>query len=521
MMERGLEYLGVSPRKHEENGSVRKGLNQKPLYTSDAGHPISDDDNSLTIGESGTGIFEDVHLFEKNAHFNRERVPERVVHANGTGAHGYFEVTHDVTDLCKASFLSEVGKRTPVLGRWSSVTGETGFPDTNRDPRGFALKFYTDEGNWDMVGNNTPVFFVRDALKFPDLIHSQKRNPQTHMKDPNAFWDFLSLVPETLHQVLITFSPRGVPDGYRHMHGYGSHTFKWVNKEGKAHWVKFHFLSDQGIKNLPHERAVELAGINPDYAIEDLFQNIEKGNGPSWTFKVQVMPLEDAPFYRFDPFDLTKVWSHKDYPLREVGKLKFDRNPTNYFAEIEQASFSPGHMVPGIEASPDRVLQFRLIAYDDASRYRLGANYLQIPVNRCPFAKVQNYARDGPMTISDNGGNKPNYYPNSFEDLPRPDPAQPGVHPYKHDGGIVSRTPPKKWSEQDDYEQPRTLWQQMSAEDKEMTAKNIAGHIQGAKETIIQRQLGVFRRCDESLAKQVEEMLAVKRKSQDPYTMVA
>jgi catalase len=316
----------------------------------------------------------------------------------------------DVTDICKAKFLSEVGKRTPVLGRFSTVSGESGYPDTARDPRGFSIKFYTEEGNWDMVGNNTPIFFVRDAIKFPDFIHSQKRNPQTHMKDPNAFWDFLSLVPESLHQVkltfpdffirllfvhkiltkprnpnteflsqvLILFSPRGVPDGFRHMHGYGSHTFKWVNEEGKAHWVKFHFLSDQGIKNLTHERAVELAGINPDYATEDLFQNIQHGNGPSWTFKVQVMPLEDAPSYRFDPFDLTKVWSHKDYPLREVGKLKFDRNPTNYFNEIEQASFSPAHMVPGIEASPDRVLQARLFAYDDASRYRLGANYLQV-----------------------------------------------------------------------------------------------------------------------------------------------
>ncbi|KAG0629652.1 hypothetical protein M758_1G119300 [Ceratodon purpureus] len=372
-----------------------------------------------------------------------------------------------------------------------------------------------------MVGNNTPVFFVRDAMKFPDLIHSQKRNPQTHMKDPNAFWDFLSLVPESLHQVLITFSPRGVPDGFRHMHGYGSHTFKWVNKEGKAHWVKFHFISDQGIKNLTHERAVELAGINPDYATEDLFQNIQNGNGPSWTFKVQVMPLEDAPKYRFDPFDLTKVWSHKDYPLREVGKLKFDTNPTNYFAEVEQASFSPAHMVPGIEASPDRVLQARLFAYDDASRYRLGGNYLQIPVNRCPFAKVQTYARDGLMNVSDNGGSKPNYYPNSFEDLPRPDAAQPDVHPYKHDGGVVSRSPPRKWTEQDDYEQPRKLWQSMSAEDQEQTAKNIAGHIQGAKDMIIQRQVGVFRKCDESLAKKVEEMLVMKKKSQDPYTMVA
>lgn len=499
----------------------RLGNNGCPLYTTLGGHPIPDDNNSLTIGESGTLTFEDLHMFEKNAHFNRERVPERVVHAKGAGAHGYFEVTQDITDLCKAGLFSEVGKRTPVFARFSTVTGESGYADTARDPRGFSLKFYTEEGNWDMVGNNTPVFFVRDALKFPDLIHSQKRNPQTHMKDPNAFWDFLSLVPESLHQVLITFSPRGVPDGHRHMHGYGSHTFKWVNKEGKAHWVKFHFISDQGIKNITHERAVELAGINPDYSTEDLFQNIQNGNGPSWTFKVQVMPLEDAPSYRWDPFDLTKVWPHSDYPLREVGKLKLDRNPTNYFAEVEQSSFSPSHMVPGIEASPDRVLQARLFAYDDAARYRIGPNHMQLPINQCPFAKVQNYSRDGMMVTTDNGGSKPNYYPNSYEDLPQPDPSQPDVHPYKHEGGIVARAPPRKWSEQDDYEQPKMLWQKMSKEDQEQTAKNIAGHIQGANDTIIQRQLGVFRKCDPSLAEKVEEMLGMKQKSEDPYTMVA
>jgi catalase len=424
----GGDSNGKSSSQNEE---IRRGSSGEPLYTTLAGHPVTDDNNSLTVGESGTLLFEDLHLLEKLAHFNRERVPERVVHAKGAGAHGYFEVTKDVSDLCKAKFLSEVGKKTEVFGRWSTVTGESGYADTARDPRGFSIKFYTEEGNWDMVGNNTPVFFIRDGIKFPDLIHSQKRNPQTHMKDPNAFWDFLSLVPESLHQVLITFSPRGVPDGHRHMHGYGSHTYKWVNSEGKAHWVKFHFLTDQGIKNLTHEQSVEIAGINPDYSTEDLFQNIQKGNYPSWTFKVQVMPLEDAPKYRFDPFDLTKVWSHKDYPLREVGKLVFNRNPTNYFAEVEQVAFSPAHMVAGIEASPDRVLQSRLFAYDDAARYRAGGNYLQIPINQCPFAKVQTYARDGFMTVNNNGGSKPNYYPNSFEDLPRPDPHTPDVHPYK------------------------------------------------------------------------------------------
>ncbi|MCO5553168.1 hypothetical protein L7F22_006689 [Adiantum nelumboides] len=504
----------------DQEQAPRLGTHGKPLYTNLAGIPISDDNNSVTVGDVGALIFEDVHMFEKQAHFNRERVPERVVHAKGAGAHGYFEVTKDVSDLCKAKLFSEVGKRTPIFGRFSTVTGESGYPDTARDPRGFSIKFYTEDGNWDMVGNNTPVFFVRDALKFPDFIHSQKRNPQTHMKDPNAYWDFLGLVPESLHQVLITFSPRGVPDGFRHMHGYGSHTFKWINAEGKAHWVKFHFLSDQGIKNLTHEEAVKIAGINPDYAIEDLFQNIKNGNYPSWTFSVQVMPLEDALNYKWDPFDLTKVWPHKDYPLREVGKLVLNRNPTNYFAEVEQSSFSPAHMVPGIEPSPDRVLQARLFTYDDTARHRIGTNYLQIPINRCPF-RVQTYTADGPMNVTENGGSRPNYFPNSFDDLPQPDPATPDVTPYKHPEGMVGRYLPQKWKDQDDYDQPRALWQHMSKEDQELTVKNIAGHILGAQEFIIKRQLEIFRKCDEGLAQRVEAAIKMKRENPEPYTMVA
>ncbi|MCO5553169.1 hypothetical protein L7F22_006690 [Adiantum nelumboides] len=521
-------HSNASSEPHTANGNAfadqeqapRLGTHGKPLYTNLAGIPISDDNNSVTVGDVGALIFEDVHMFEKQAHFNRERVPERVVHAKGAGAHGYFEVTKDVSDLCKAKLFSEVGKRTPVFGRFSPVSGESGYPDTARDPRGFSIKFYTEDGNWDMVGNNTPIFFVRDALKFPDFIHSQKRNPQTHMKDPNAYWDFLSLVPESLHQVLINFSPRGVPDGYRHMHGYGSHTFKWINAEGKAHWVKFHFLSNQGIKNLTHEEAIKIAGINPDYAIEDLFQNIKNGNYPSWTFSVQVMPLEDALNYKWDPFDLTKVWPHKDYPLREVGKLVLNRNPTNYFAEVEQSSFSPAHMVPGIEPSPDRVLQARLFTYDDTARYRIGPNYLQIPINRCPF-RVQTYTADGPMNVTENGGSRPNYFPNSFDDLPQPDPATPDVTPYKHPEGIVGRYLPQKWKDQDDYDQPRALWQLMSEEDQELTVKNIAGHILGAQEFIIKRQLDIFRKCDEGLAQREEAAIKMKKENPEPYSMVA
>ncbi|XP_024538072.1 uncharacterized protein LOC9639196 [Selaginella moellendorffii] len=505
---------------NSKSASVRVGSSGKPLHTTLAGAPVSDDNNSVTIGQSGHLLFEDVHLFEKQARLNRERVPERVVHAKGAGAHGYFEVTKDVSNLCKAKFLSEPGKRTPVFARFSSVAAERGFTDLARDVRGFAVKFYTEEGNWDMTGNNTPVFWVRDPLKFPDFVHSQKRNPKTNAKDPNAFWDFLSLVPESMHQLLITFSPRGVPATYRNMNGYGSHTFKWVNKEGKAHWVKFHLVTEHGIKNLTHEEAVSLSGSKPDYATEDLLTSIEEGNFPAWKFCVQVMPLEDAPKYKWDPFDLTKVWLHKDYPLMEVGRLVLDRNVENYHAEVEQAAFSPGSFVPGIEASPDRILQSRLFAYDDAARYRIGTNFHDVPINK-PIVKVQTYSRDGAMVVSDNGGSKPNYYPNSYDNLPRNDPTQPDVHPYEHEGGTVDRFPPRKWEEQDDYEQPRMLWKLMSEEDKEQTVSNIANHIRGAAEFIQERQMGLFRKCDGDLASRIEKKLAEKKKSPEPYTMIA
>lgn len=381
--------------------------------TTSWGAPVGDNQNSITAGDRGPTLIQDVHLLEKLAHFNRERVPERVVHAKGAGAHGYFEVTNDVTKYTKAAFLSEVGKRTPLFIRFSTVAGELGSSDTVRDPRGFAVKFYTEDGNYDIVGNNTPVFFIRDAIKFPDFIHTQKRDPRTHLKNPTAVWDFWSLSPESLHQVTILMSDRGIPATLRHMHGFGSHTFKWTNDKGEGVWIKYHFKTEQGVKNLDVNTAAKLAGENPDYHTEDLFNAIENGDFPAWKLYVQIMPLEDANTYRFDPFDVTKVWSQKDYPLIEVGRMVLDRNPENYFAEVEQATFSPGTLVPGIDVSPDKMLQGRLFAYHDAHRYRVGANHQALPINRSRN-EVKNYQRDGQMRFDDNGGRSVYYEPNSF-----------------------------------------------------------------------------------------------------------
>ncbi|CAO3578049.1 unnamed protein product [Absidia cylindrospora] len=352
----------------------------KNILTTSNGNPVENNQTSQTAGQWGPVLLQDFHLIDKLAHFDRERIPERVVHAKGAGAHGYFEVTHDVTGLSKAKFLSHIGKRTPVFTRFSTVGGEKGSADTARDPRGFAVKFYTEEGNWDMVGNNTPVFFIRDPSKFPDFIHTQKRNPQTNCGDPDAFWDFLSLVPESIHQVSILFSNRGTPDGYRYMNGYSSHTLKLVDAQGNFKYVKWHFKTDQGIKNFTAAEAGKLASEDPDYATRDLFQSIERGDAPSWSVYVQVMDPKDAKHYKFNPFDVTKVWSHKDYPLQPVGRMVLNRNPENYFAETEQAAFSPSHVVPGIDVSPDRMLQGRLFSYPDTHRHRLGTNYAQSPL---------------------------------------------------------------------------------------------------------------------------------------------
>ncbi|WNC15570.1 catalase KatA [Brevibacillus brevis] len=475
----------------------------KNHLTTSWGAPVGDNQNSMTAGGRGPTLIQDVHLLEKLAHFNRERVPERVVHAKGAGAHGYFEVTNDLTRFTKAKFLSEVGKRTPLFIRFSTVAGELGSADTVRDPRGFAVKFYTEEGNYDLVGNNTPVFFIRDAIKFPDFIHTQKRDPQTHLKNPTAVWDFWSLSPESLHQVTILMSDRGIPATYRHMHGFGSHTFKWVNEQGEGVWVKYHFKTEQGIKNLDAQLAAQIAGENPDYHTEDLFNAIAKGDYPSWKLCVQIMPLEDANTYRFDPFDVTKVWSQKDYPLIEVGRMVLNKNPENYFAEVEQATFSPGSFVPGIEASPDKMLQGRLFAYSDAHRYRVGSNHNLLPINR-PKSEVNNYQRDGAMRFDNNGGGSVYYEPNSFGG-PKETP-QNKTTPYE----VVGYADSVAYDHDDHYTQAGDLYRLMDEGERSRLVQNIAASMKGVqKEEIKLRQIQHFYKADPEYGQRVAEALGL------------
>ena len=475
----------------------------KNNLTTSWGAPVGDNQNSMTAGSRGPTLIQDVHLLEKLAHFNRERVPERVVHAKGAGAHGYFEVTNDVSAYTKAAFLSEVGKRTPLFARFSTVAGENGSADTVRDPRGFAVKFYTEEGNYDLVGNNTPVFFIRDAIKFPDFIHTQKRDPRTHLKNPTAVWDFWSLSPESLHQVSILMSDRGIPATLRHMHGFGSHTFKWVNAEGDGVWVKYHFKTEQGVKNLSPDVAAKLAGENPDYHTEDLFNAIEKGDFPSWKLYVQIMPLEDADTYRFDPFDVTKVWSQKDYPLIEVGRMVLDRNPENYFAEVEQATFSPGTLVPGIDVSPDKMLQGRLFAYSDAHRYRVGANHQALPINR-PRSEVNNYQRDGQMRFDDNGGRSVYYEPNSFGGPTESQENKQAVYPVSGVADSVA------YDHNDHYTQAGDLYRLLSEDERTRLVANIVEAMKPVeKEEIKLRQIQHFYKADPEYGTRVADGLGL------------
>ena len=477
----------------------------KETFTTNQGAPVSDDQNSLTVSNNGPALLQDVHLIEKLAHFNRERIPERVVHAKGAGAGGYFEVTKDVTKYTKAKFLSEVGKRTEVFVRFSTVGGEKGSADAERDPRGFAVKFYTEEGNYDLVGNNTPVFFIRDPLKFPDFIHTQKRNPGTNLKDANMFWDFLSLTPESLHQVTILFSDRGTPRSFRNMNGYGSHTFKWYNHDKEVSWVKYHFKTDQGIQNLTREEAEHIKGTDPDHATRDLHNAIKKGEFPSWTLQVQIMPFKEAENYRFNVFDVTKVWPHGDYPPIEVGKMVLNRNPANYFAEVEQAAFSPGNFVTGIGASPDKMLQGRLFAYHDAHRYRLGPNYLLLPVNQPKGVKVKNYQRDGYMRFDGNEGDAPNYYPNSFGG---PEPDAKAAEPAFEVSGNVSRQP--YTHPNDDFVQPGDLYRKVMTDiDREHLIGNIVSHLRNANKEIQLRQSRIFFKADQEYGQRVAEGLGI------------
>jgi catalase len=480
--------------------SKDKGKNR---LTTAFGIPVADDQNSLTAGQRGPVLMQDAHLLEKLAHFDRERIPERVVHAKGAGAYGYFEVTADVTKYTKAKFLSKVGKRTDVFVRFSTVGGERGSADAARDPRGFAIKFYTEEGNYDMVGNNTPVFFIRDPLKFPDFIHTQKRHPKTNLPDADMFWDFLSLTPESIHQVTILFSDRGTPATYRNMNGYSSHTYKWYNDKGEYFWVQYHFKTDQGIRNLNLKESKRLCGEDPNHATRDLCEAIEKGEYPSWTLEMQILTPQQAKDFKWDIFDITKVWPHKEVPPIKIGKLVLNRNPVNYFAETEQAAFCPGNVVPGIAVSPDKMLQARVFSYHDTHIHRLGPNYHLIPVNAPKCAPETSYQRDGFMRVDDGGGSGPNYWPNSLGG-PAPDPTT--GEPAFDISGQAARYPFNYPN--DDFVQAGTLYRKvMSDEDREHLICNIVDHLGNAKKHIQLRQTALFYKADEDYGRRVAEGL--------------
>jgi catalase len=469
------------------------------------GRPVANDLNSKTAGPRGPVLMQDVHLLEKLAHFDRERIPERVVHAKGAGAYGHFEVTADVTPYTRAAFLSRVGKRTEVFARFSTVGGEKGSADAERDPRGFAVKFYTEEGNYDMVGNNTPVFFIRDPLKFPDFIHTQKRNPRTNLKDPDMFWDFLSLTPESIHQVTILFSDRGTPATYRHMNGYSSHTYRWYNARGETFWVQYHFKTDQGIRNLTGPQAREMCAVDPDHATRDLFEAIERGDHPSWTLEMQILTPGQARDLRWDVFDITKVWPHGEVPPMTVGKLVLDRNPVNYFAEVEQAAFNPSSFVPGIGPSPDKMLQGRLFSYHDTHLHRLGPNYHLIPVNAPKAAPEASYQRDGFMRTDDGGGAGPNYWPNSFG-APGPDPAV--AEPPLPIEGPAARHAYELVD--DDFVQAGTLYSKVMTEaDRVSLVANIVGHLGGACKRLQLRQAALFLKANEDYGARVARGLGL------------
>jgi catalase len=475
----------------------------KPVLTTAGGAPVADNQNTLTAGPRGPVLMQDFHLLEKLAHQNRERIPERTVHAKGSGAYGTLTITKDISRYTKASAL-QPGKKTEAFLRFSTVAGERGAADAERDVRGFALRFYTDEGNWDIVGNNTPVFFLRDPLKFPDFIHTQKRHPRTNMRSPLAMWDFWSLSPESLHQVTILMSDRGLPQTYRHIDGFGSHTYSFINANNERFWVKFHFKTEQGIKNWTNAEGAQQIAHDRETHQRDLYDAIERKEFPRWKFYVQVMPEEDAGKHWYNPFDLTKVWPHGDYPLIEVGVLELNRNPENYFAEVEQAALAPSNIVPGIGHSPDKMLQARIFSYADAHRYRVGINHHQLPVNkpRCP---VHTYHADGAMRFAGHSNPNAYYEPNTT-------------------GGPVEapeyREPPLKISGDadrynhrdgnDDYRQPGDLFRLMTADQKQQLFQNIKAAMDGVPNEIIKRQLVHFYKADPEYGKGVATAVGVE-----------
>ncbi|MDG3442604.1 catalase [Nitrospirillum amazonense] len=481
--------------------TFESGGPSKPHMTHATGAPVVDNVNIQTAGPRGPALLQDIWLIEKLAHFDREVIPERRMHAKGSGAHGTFTVTQDVSRYTKAKIFSEVGKQTPLFVRFSTVAGERGAADAERDIRGFAVKFYTEEGNWDIVGNNTPVFFFRDPLRFPDLNHAVKRDPRTGMRSANNNWDFWTLLPEALHQVTIVMSERGIPRSYRHMHGFGSHTFSLINAANERHWVKFHFTCQQGIENLTDGESEAVIGKDRESHQRDLFGAIEAGDFPRWTLSIQVMTEAQAKAHKHNPFDLTKTWPKADFPLIEVGVMELNRNPDNVFAEVEQAAFSPANIVPGIGFSPDKMLQARLFSYGDAQRYRLGVNFNHIPVNapKCPF---HSYHRDGAMRTDGNRGGTLHYYPNSYGEWPdHPDFAEP---PLPLEGTATH------WDhrvDDDHWEQPGILFRKMSPAQQKLLFENTARSLSGAEAAIQERHIANCTKADPAYGEGVAQAL--------------
>ncbi|HIV59088.1 MAG TPA: catalase [Candidatus Stackebrandtia faecavium] len=477
--------------------------NNHPISTTETGAPAPSDARSLTVGRDGPMVLHDHHFISQMAHFNRERVPERNVHAKGGGAFGELVITEDVSQFTKAAVF-QPGTRTEALARFSTVAGEQGSADTARDPRGFALKFYTSEGNYDLVGNNTPVFFVRDSMKFPHFIRSQKRLPDSGLRDNNMQWDFWTLNPESAHQVSWLFGDRGTPRTWRNMDGFGSHTYMWVNASGEKFWVKYHFKTDQGIETFTAEEAAAITDL--DYHRRDLFNSIKRGEHPSWTLYVQVMPYEDAASYRFNPFDLTKVWPHGDYPLIKVGTLRLNRNPENFFAQIEQAAFEPSALVPGVGISPDKMLLGRMFAYADTHRYRIGPNYEQLPVNQ-PKVPVNTYTFDGPMQFH-HSGNRPVYSPNSYGG-PVADESAGEDYSWESDGEMV-RAAATLHSEDDDFGQPGTLVREVldDAARTRMVGNIVGALTDGVEEPVLSRALEYWRNVDKDLGDRIAKKVS-------------
>jgi catalase len=481
--------------------------------TTDAGIPVESDEHSLTIGPDGPILLQDNYLIEQMAQFNRERVPERQPHAKGSGAFGRFEVTGDVSAYTKAAVF-QPGAKTDLLIRFSTVAGERGSPDTWRDPRGFAVKFYTSEGNYDMVGNNTPVFFIRDPMKFQHFIRSQKRRADNNLRDHDMQWDFWTLSPESAHQVTWLMGDRGLPRTWRHMNGYSSHTYMWINEAGERFWVKYHFKTDQGVECFTQDEGDQMASADTDYHTRDLYEAIERGNHPSWTLKMQIMPFEDAKTYRYNPFDLTKVWPHGDYPLIDVGRMTLDRNPTDHHAEIEQAAFEPSNLVPGIGVSPDKMLLGRLFSYPDAHRYRIGANYKQLPVN-APVAPVHSYSKDGAMRytkVSD-----PVYAPNS-KGGPHADVARYGQPSGWQADGEMVRTAYTLREEDDDFGQAGTMVREVFDDDaRGRLVDNVVGHLlNGVSEPVLARAFDYWRNVDKDVGDRIESGVRAKQDEKDP-----